>query len=348
MLALTLLLSAALGATPVEPAAPPDPARPLVTFEGTCDASGAVELSDGRFLVGDDENNVLRVYDSHQGGRPVRTFDLSPALGLPPGKKQQSPETDIEAATAIPPLAFWLTSHGRRSSGQADANRLRFFATRQAADGQALQLEGKPYTRLLDDLLAAPRLQAYGLAEAAGRAPKQEGGFNLEGMTVREDGKSFLIGFRNPRPENKALAVTLLNPVEMVNGEPAKLGPVVLLDLGGQGIRSMTRWRGRYLIIGGSPSGNEGSRLFVWDGTAEKPTPVEGADFTGLNPEAFVSYENEDKILVLSDDGTHKIDGVECKRLKDPTRKRFRGVWGSPSDKDQNIPITANSQPENP
>ena len=333
MFATSLLLSSVLGASPATPPAhSPSPARQVVTFEGTCDASGAVELGSGLFLLGDDENNVLRVYDGHKGGGPLQTFDVSAALGVPSGKKQ-TPETDIEAATSISPLAFWLTSHGRKSSGKPDANRFRFFATRPSEDGKSIQLEGKPYTRLLDDLLAAPQLKGYGLAAAAERAPKQDGGFNLEGMTVMEDGKSFLIGFRNPRPEGKALAVTLLNPEEMVKGEPAKLGPAVLLDLGGQGIRSMSRWRGRYLIIGGSPSGNEGSRLFVWNGKAEKPTPVEGADFTGLNPEAFVSYESEDQILVLSDDGTQVLDGTECKRLKDPARKRFRGVWVPLPDK---------------
>jgi len=344
-----LLLTTVLGATPAATPAPPPPApaRPVVTFEGTCDASGAVELGGGRFLLGDDENNVLRVYDGHRGGGPLQTVDVSAALGLPPGKKQ-TPETDIEAATAIPPLAFWLTSHGRKSSGKPDANRFRFFATRTSEDGQHVQLEGKPYTRLLDDLLAAPQLQAYGLAAAAERAPKQDGGFNLEGMTVREDGKSFLIGFRNPRPEGKALAVTLLNPAEMVKGEPAKLGPAVLLDLGGQGIRSMSRWRSRYLIIGGSPSGNEGSRLFVWDGKADKPTVVEGADFTGLNPEAFVSYEDEERILILSDDGTQVLDGTECKRLKDSARKRFRGVWVSPLDKPQTPPSPGKPQGTKP
>ena len=329
MIPIPLLLSTFLGAAPATPPAPPPAARAspqVVTFEGTCDASGAVELGAGRFLVGDDENNVLRVYDGRTGGRPLQTFDVSAALGVT-ARKAQAPETDIEAATALPPLSFWLTSHGRKSTGKPDPNRVRFFATRLSEDGTHLEVEGKPYTRLLEDLLAAPQLSAYGLAGAAERAPKLEGGFNLEGMTVMEDGKSFLIGFRNPRPQGKALAVTLLNPVAMMKGEPAKLGPAVLLDLDGQGIRSMSRWRGRYLIIGGSASGNEGSRLFTWNGQDEKPAVVKGADFTGLNPEAFVSYEDRDDILVLSDDGTRLIDGTECKRLKDPAARRFRGVW---------------------
>lgn len=330
MLTTTLLLTTLLG-TPPEPA--PPPARKLVTFEGTCDASGAVELAGGLFLVGDDENNVLRVYDGATGGPPLKTFDLSPALGLGPGRKQ-APETDIEAATPLPPLSFWMTSHGRRSSGKQDANRFRFFATRTSEDGRDVRLEGKPYTRLLEDLLATPQLAAFGLAKASERAPKAQGGLNVEGMTVMADGTSFLIGFRNPRPQNKALAITLLNPLELIQGQPARLGPALLLDLGGQGIRSMSRWRGRYLIIGGSASGTEGSRLFLWSGDAgQAPQPVSHADFSGLNPEAFVSYEDQNEILVLSDDGTHPIDGVECKRLKDAARKRFRGVWIDPLEK---------------
>ena len=326
LLMTTVLLSGALGAVSPGSPAPSAASRRVVTFEGACDASGAVELEAGRFLVGDDEDNVLRVYDGHIGGPPVKTTDVSSALGLPSGGRR-APEADIEAATSVPPLAFWLTSHGRRSSGKQDANRFRFFATRTAPDGTTVQLEGQPYTRLLEDLLEAPHLARFGLAAAAERAPKQEGAFNIEGMTVMEDGRSFLIGLRNPLIEGQALAVTLLNPEGMVKGEKARLGPARLLDLGGQGIRSMTRWRGRYLIIGGSPSGNAGSRLFVWDGTDARPTPVAEADFTGLNPEAFVSYEDQDALLVLSDDGTRPIDGVECKRLREPGRKRFRGLW---------------------
>ncbi len=306
--------------------APPPQKQKVVTFEGACDASGSVVLDSWSFIVGDDEDNVLRVYDGRTGGAPIKTLDVSPALELPAGRKR-APETDIEAATGVSPLSFWLTSHGRKSSGKLDASRFRFFATRSSADGTEMQLEGKPYTRLLDDLLAAPQLTAFDLASAATRAPKDEGGLNIEGMTVMEDGKTFLLGFRNPLPQGKALTVTLLNPTELLKGKRARLGPARLLDLGGLGIRSISWWRGRYLFIGGPSSGDGGSRLFTWDGKSERPTLVEGIDFTGFNPEAFVTPEDKEEILVLSDDGNQLLDGTECKRLKEPARKRFRGVW---------------------
>ncbi|WP_239470415.1 DUF3616 domain-containing protein [Archangium violaceum] len=319
-------MSAVLSASPAtqKPKAPIPPR--VVTFEGACDASGAVVRGDGSFTVADDEDNVIRVYDGKTGGRPVSTVDLSAGLELPAGKKK-APEADIEAATELPPLSFWLSSHGRKSSGKLDANRFRFFATRASEDGKTLVFEGKPYTRLLEDLLAAPQLAPFGLASASTRAPKEEGGLNIEGMTAMADGKTLLIGFRNPLPQGKALTVELLNPTELPQGKSARLGAARLLDLGGLGIRAISRWRGRYLFIGGPIAGEGTSRLFTWEGKAEQPSVVDGIDLTGFNPEAFATFEDKEEILLLSDDGSRLIDGVECKRLQEPSKKRFRGVW---------------------
>jgi hypothetical protein len=54
---------------------------------------------------------------------------------------------------------------------------------------------------------------------------------------------------------------------------------------------------------------------------------VPGVDFVAFNPEALFSPPGRDEVLVLSDDGSEPVDGRECKRLKDPERKRFRGAW---------------------
>ena len=48
------------------------------------------------------------------------------------------------------------------------------------------------------------------------------------------------------------------------------------------------------------------------------------------NPEALFTPESREQILLLSDDGSAALDGVECKRLKDPSRKQFRGLWFKP------------------
>lgn len=97
-----------------------------------------------------------------------------------------------------------------------------------------------------------------------------------------------------------------------------------MVDLEGLGVRSLSTWRGRYLIAAGATASGGESRLFVWDG-ASAPVAV-ATRFDGLNPEAFVTPEDQDSIFVLSDDGARLVDGVECKKLKEPERKSFRAL----------------------
>jgi hypothetical protein len=314
--------------TPPVPAAAPDP--DLVEFEGMCDASGAVPLGADRFAVADDEDNVLRVYDAHRGGPPLRAVDLWPSLSpsLPLPRKKKTPETDLEAATRLGDLALWITSHGRNSQGKAKPERLLLFATSALEDVEApgaLQVVGKPCTTLLDQLLAAPGLAGLGLAAGAARAPKDPGGLNIEGLTAMPDGR-VLIGFRNPIPEGRALAVPLENPRALIEGAPAQFGAPIHLDLGGLGVRSLSFWRGRYLIAAG-PYAEEGPRrLYTWSGAPADPPRLE-VELRDLNPEGFFSSASADRILLLSDDGTRTVDGDACKSLSDPRRKRFRGRW---------------------
>jgi len=303
-----------------------------LTFTGMCDASAAVPLSETLFAVADDEDNVLRVYDATRGGPPLWSVDISERLGLesrprkdPTKPPKPPPETDIEAATRLGDRALWVTSHGRNSAGKLKAERLRLFATTAPAQPSRIEVVGAPYENLLADLLADARFSSFDLAAAAERAPKEPGGFNIEGLTERAAGGVF-IGFRNPTPGGKALLVVLLNPLEVIQGQAARLGEPVLLDLGGLGVRSLSWWRGRYLIVAGHYADAMPSRLYGWDGQGT-PEWLEGLEFQRLNPEGFFTPESLDRIMLLSDDGSVEIDGVECKRLKDPSRKRFRGLW---------------------
>jgi hypothetical protein len=301
-------------------------------FTGMCDASGAVALSDRRFVVADDEDNVLRVYDVEQGGAPLGGTDVSHGLNLPlknkkkPGSVPVAPETDIEAATRVGDRAYFMTSHGRNSSGKLKPERLRFFATTAPEDGD-IDVIGEPYDGLLADLLAEPRLAGFELAKAAELAPKAPGGLNLEGMTERKEGGVWL-GFRNPIPEGRALLVPLLNPEELITGKKARFGDPVKLDLGGLGVRSLSSHRGQYLIVAGPFDQGATSRLFTWDGGASAE-PLDRVSLAGFNPEGFFTPEGRARIMLLSDDGSVSIDGTECKRVKDPAAKRFRGLWVS-------------------
>jgi hypothetical protein len=296
----------------------------VLTFSGMCDASGAVQLSDRRFAVADDEDNVQRVFDGWSGGAALTAVDLSPALGLQKKPKQGTwPETDLEAGTRIGDRAYWISSHGRSSKGKLRPERLRFFATRVTGE-DAAEVVGNS-EGLLEALVREPQLARFALAEAAELPPKSSGGFNIEGLTEMPGG-GLLIGFRNPNPENKALLVPLENPPQFLQGEPARFGAPVLLDLEGRGIRALSYWRGQYLIAAGHFANELPSRLYVWDGKSA-PRHIAQVVFRDFNPEGFFAPEDGTEVMLLSDDGERPIDGEACKKLSDPTRKRFRGAW---------------------
>jgi hypothetical protein len=304
----------------------------LVWFQGACDASGAVGIDSRRFLLADDEDNVLRVYDAERGGPPLFETDLSPELGLMGRKKGK--EADLEGGARIGDTAFFLTSHGRKSDGRQDPNRLLFFATSIPQGADAPRMVGRPYRSLLDDLLRHPLLRDLDLAKSAEVAPKLPGGLNIEGLGEAPDG-SLLLGFRSPVPNGRTLIVPLSNPRAVVDGQPPVLGAPRFLDLGGLGIRALSYFRGNHLIAAGS-SGNGGrGKLYRWDGT-NKVTPLEvnAPGFEALNPEALFTPEDRPEFLVLSDDGTRLVGSRPCKKLKNSADKRFRGMWVRPRGTD--------------
>lgn len=293
-----------------------------VVFIGACDASGAVELDERHFIVADDEDNVLRVYDVDRGGPPLFQVDVSQDLSL---ADPLEAESDLEAATRLGDLAYFLASHARTSKGKRDPNRILFFATAMPKAGEKVSVIGKPCHSLLDDMLSDPKLERFQLRAAAELPPKSPGGFNLEGMTAQPDG-SLLIGFRSPVPEGKALLVKLLNPRQVLDGVRAQFSDPIQLDLGGLGVRALSEHHGQQLIVGG-PSGDGGPfHLFRFDGVSQV-TPIPGLNFQGYGPEGMFTSEKRDEVLVLSDDGTRVIGTKACKKLKDASQKSFRGVW---------------------
>jgi hypothetical protein len=295
----------------------------VVTFEGTCDASGAVPIDARYFAVADDESNVLRVYDSEKGGPPIDWVDMTPSLHL---KKKKKPEADLEAATQVGNYALWISSHARTKKGKSQPDRLRFFATSMPTRDTHMKLEGAPYTALLEDMMRDPRLAQFDLARAAERAPQEEGGLNIEGMTATPDG-GVLLGFRNPLPKGRALLVTLVNPLDPMHGKPVRFGPPLLLDLDGLGVRSLSWWHGRYLIAAGHYEHGAVSRLYAWQGDASPPELIVTPPLEDFNPEAFFTPEERGEIMLLSDDGSREIKGERCKDLEDEREMRFRGLW---------------------
>jgi hypothetical protein len=331
----------------VKSAPRPEPPVRITVYRGMCDASGASYLAPGHFIVGNDEDNTLRIY-GRGGGYPVKTVPLDDFIEL--NRDEKNVETDIEASARIGDDIFWMGSHGRNTEGKIRSNRRRFFGTRVTRTGAGTDVEpaGHPYQNLIMDMLGDPKLAGLGLAEAAkphtkrdpDLAPKKYG-LNIEGLSRMPVGRGLLIGFRNPVPGGKALLIPLLNPEGMLYGEAkAAFGDPVLLDLEGLSVRDIAYVDrlGAYLIIAGSHRGGDGFELFTWSGKKGDRAlrfPFETAWMrkAKFTPEALVDFPETGELLLISDDGTLPLRAAgadadcPCKRLANPADRHFRGAW---------------------
>ena len=300
-------------------------------YRGMCDASAAVGLGQGHFVVADDEGDVLRIY-RRGSALPVGTVDLVDFLHnrKPNGKNA---EADIEGAAAIGRRIYWISSHALKGQGgEIDPHRRRLFATDIVVGGPSPTVEavGTPYESLLDDLLADRRFKL--LAKAAQRKPEDEGALNIEGLAAAPDG-GLLIGFRNPLPKGRALVVPLRNPAAVIDsGAKPVFGALIRLDLGGRGIRSLERV-GNELLIAAGPFGSAASSpvrpafaLFRWSGEAtQAPKFVRSLDAGSFRPEALFLDADAHELVLLSDDGDELVGGVDCKAKSVPLdSKGFR------------------------
>ena len=110
-------LSFAMAASGV--AADPSAASTTV-YRGICDASAAVAIDADRFVVANDDKNILMAY---RVGQPKgeEALDLRDYL--------KDKNSDLEGAARIGDRIFWIASHGRKANGEFKPERRRFFAT---------------------------------------------------------------------------------------------------------------------------------------------------------------------------------------------------------------------------
>ncbi len=292
----------------------------LQQYSGMADASAAVALTTNLFIVGNDEDNVLRVYRSDKPGPPVQVFDLNAFLQV----YSKSPEADLEAAAKIGNRIYWMGSHGTNKEGKPRPNRGRFFATDFQVTGKRVSVEpvGLAYENLVEDFMAEPSLARFQLGRTARLPPKAEQGLNIEGLAATPE-RHLLIGFRNPVPDEKALVLPMLNPIEVIAGRHAKFGEPILLDLDDLGIRDMALCNDTYFIIAGGAQGGKRFHIFRWAGPGQSPEKIKTDSLGGYTPEALIFYPQSDcnSCQILSDDGKRYKTTVPW------AQRRFRSFW---------------------
>ena len=283
----------------------------VTQYNGIRDASAAVALDHHHFVVANDERDTLVTY-RFGAPDPVDRLKLTKYL-RGPGPRGKAREADLEGSARVDDLIYWIASHGRDARGKRQNNRLRFFATPIKA-GRPVVPDNGVYKDLLRDMLEDEALAFLGLTAAVGGlapgsvgpAPEDPDGFNLEGLAARPDG-ALLIGFRNPRPLGKGLILPLLNPLEVVSHHArARFGRPALLDLGGQGIRSLENVSGGYALISGpygKTDANQSFALYTWSGGDTVAAIRHPLDVGSMHPEAVFARGEGPMLQVLMDDG---------------------------------------------
>ena len=305
-------------------------------YTGMKDASAAVALDENNFIVANDEDNVLRIFERNKPDM-LKDFKLSEVF-KDVISDDEDLEIDIEGAAQIGDKIFWIGSHSTNKNAKPRPARHRLFAiqVKREADGKfTVSAVGQIYTTLIADLEKDSRFDVYKLKEAKAIKPKAIGGLSIEGLASTPDG-ALLIGFRNPLRGGqtidgflvggKSLIVKLLNPLDVIAGKEAKFDAPIELDLGGFGIRSLEYYaaKKKYLIVAGAYHENEEtethkievSRLYTWSGKSkDAPKLLKNADLSGFNFEAAFFFPNiKNSVELFSDDG------------KTATDNNFRGI----------------------
>jgi YDG domain len=327
---------------------------------GTSDASTAQMIDNNLMIVGDDENQALRLYDRQNSGLPIKSFDFTTSLGLTDISGGLTREVDIEASAKVGNRIYWMGSHSNASSGNNRPNRSRFFATDISGTGNSTTLSyiGR-YDNLKSDLLAWDATNGHGLganflgltaSTATGIAPEIGGGsgFNIEGFEIAPNNTTAYICFRAPlqitTTRTKALIIPFTNFADLVSGNPtsttATFGTPIQLDLGGRAIREMKKnASGEYLIIAGPNDGSTGIapkdfRFYTWTGNPTDAPILRSANLTALNsggsfesivdlPSPLLSTFNL-QVLVDNGDAIFYGNGTIAKELPQNNHKKFR------------------------
>lgn len=282
----------------------------FLPFERIYEPSAVQQLPDGRFIVLEDERSqAIDILTLDANG------DLTEKVLRPPtilrwvfGDSAVHALEDLEAVDVDEQgFVYAVTSHSRRENGKRRSQREHLVRFR--LDGDRVSDFAK-----IGDLRKHIGAQHKLLKRSTKvRDVKDEGGFNIEGLSLDASGERLLIGLRGPLQDGKAVIVTLENPQGVFESgeEPRIAADLILLPLKGGGIRAIAyvpRLSG-YLVISQRPSRkrDKAFKLWFWNGQpSHRPqrVRVDGVEelrrAEGVTPVKADGFEG---IMIVSDDG---------------------------------------------
>jgi hypothetical protein len=288
-------------------------------LNGIFEPSAIQQLTDGRFLVVEDEKqHPLSLFtignDGHIESQPVERV-VDDALG----KLDDLEGLALDAQGYI----YAITSHSR--TGDGDEKKSRNKLVRFRIDGDRI-VAPAVVTDLKSRLTAEHSILA---AAAEAMDVKAAGGLNIEAIDIAPDTQQLLIGFRSPLLDGRAIVARVENPAAMFDaGEPPRVSSVLeTFDLGGHGIRGLS-WvpaLNGYLVVSGPVAREQVQfRLWFWNGQHEAPArPVVVPGLPGFEHAEGVTpalIDGQQRIVIVSDDGSREEGRPARYLLLDPAQ----------------------------
>ena len=307
---------------------------------GSSDASAIADVGNGFFLVADDENNNIRLYNMNQSGMPIKEISVTNMAG-----GSDADEFDIEGASVSDDgqTIYWIASLSNSKKGKLKEYRNRAFSTKLSGSGVNASLSAGAYsTKMRDALIAFGDACNWNFSASASyensMIPKRIDGFNIEGLTLQKGGEAAYVAFRapcvplkgvTPTSSNRKYAVmapvsnveTMLSGSGLSNTNP-NIGEPVLFDFDGLGIRTIERAGDYYVIIAGLFEGGGHPKAYLWDGTTNTdgtPITTEGGhlniidiDMSDLVQTEGTEVEGHPEALSVQQDGNNLILHIVC------------------------------------
>jgi hypothetical protein len=294
----------------------------------------AVAAAGDYLWTASDEMRTVECLEPHgQGYRLHRQFKLDELFPGLPGAEEEL-EADVEALDVAHGRLWVCGSHSltRRSRDKTDRvidPRIRERPSRRllgsvelSKDGGGLVAPGKalPY-----DAAGSLRAMLGSISHIAPfmDLPSKENGLDIEGLVTFR--RKVYVGMRGPVVDNIALVAAIGMTRDFIIDETSIL--LHFVDLGGLGVRDMTRWGGGILILAGPVNGADSPfRLLQWTprrtGKIQDPEKVQDLQSGADHPEGICALHRAgaDGLIVLYDSKSDKrISGT-----------RYRADWLKP------------------
>lgn len=266
--------------------------------------SGAIQLSDGRVLVVEDEAKRAFSLLSFEKSGNLKENETADAELMGSFSRTHS---DLEALTQdTQGRIYAVSSHSETKQNERLPEREQFFRF-NINGNKAGQIS---YAPNLKDALGNSQALLQSIKKQTGRSVDFHT-MNIEGLHYDQAANRLLLAFRDPL----SLIVPLENPEEVFGkGAAPRFGEPVVLKLKGGGIRSLTYDPVlKTYLLANEVTGENGkgqSQLWTWDGKAQS-APVElnlpeNVKLKNIEAVESVTLNGQPRLLLMGDEGSVK------------------------------------------